>query len=164
MYTPRFKEKYQNEVLPALKEQFGFKSVMRVPRITKICLNQGLGKFGIADKKLIDAGVNLIESKRCHVALAQRVKAQGVVHHLAYHINVILVAGEFPHKHNGERILSLSHVAAPPVYVHGRTVGVGILSKCGHLLINSGLQGILEYLNGSGIGLAGRSQDVTEEI
>ena len=57
MYTPRYKEKYQNEVLPALKEQFGFKSVMRVPRITKICLNQGLGKFGIADKKLIDAGV-----------------------------------------------------------------------------------------------------------
>jgi large subunit ribosomal protein L5 len=57
MYTPRFKEKYQKEVLPALKEQFGFKSVMRVPRITKICLNQGLGKFGIADKKLIDAGV-----------------------------------------------------------------------------------------------------------
>ena len=57
MYTPRYKEKYQNEVLPALKEQFGFKSVMRVPKITKICLNQGLGKFGIADKKLIDAGV-----------------------------------------------------------------------------------------------------------
>ena len=44
--TPRYKEKYQKEVLPALKEQFGFKSVMRVPRITKICLNQGLGKFG----------------------------------------------------------------------------------------------------------------------
>ena len=57
MYTPRYKEKYFNEVLPALKEQFGFKSVMRVPRITKICLNQGLGKFGIADKKIIDAGV-----------------------------------------------------------------------------------------------------------
>ena len=57
MYTPRYKEKYTKEVLPALKEQFGFKSVMRIPKITKICLNQGLGKFGIADKKLIDAGV-----------------------------------------------------------------------------------------------------------
>ena len=55
--TPRYKEKYQKEVLPALQEQFGFKSVMRVPRITKICLNQVLGKFCIADKKLIDAGV-----------------------------------------------------------------------------------------------------------
>jgi large subunit ribosomal protein L5 len=58
MYTPRFKEKYNNEVVPAIMEQFGFKSVMRVPRLTKICLNQGLGKFGIADKKLIDVGVN----------------------------------------------------------------------------------------------------------
>ncbi|MDR2979601.1 MAG: 50S ribosomal protein L5 [Bacteroidales bacterium] len=57
MYTPRYKEKYDNEVMPALKEQFGFKSPMRVPKITKICLNQGLGKFGIADKKLIDTGV-----------------------------------------------------------------------------------------------------------
>ena len=58
MYTPRFKEKYKNEVIPAIKEQFGFKSVMRVPKLTKICLNQRLGKFGIADKKLIDVGVN----------------------------------------------------------------------------------------------------------
>jgi large subunit ribosomal protein L5 len=31
---------------------------MRVPKLTKICLNQGLGKFGIADKKLIDVGIN----------------------------------------------------------------------------------------------------------
>jgi len=58
MYTPRFKEKYQQEVIPAIKEQFGFQSVMRVPKLKKICLNQGLGKFGIADKKLIDVGVN----------------------------------------------------------------------------------------------------------
>jgi large subunit ribosomal protein L5 len=58
MYTPRFKEKYIKEVIPAIKEQFGFNSIMRVPKLTKICLNQGLGKFGIADKKLIDVGVN----------------------------------------------------------------------------------------------------------
>jgi large subunit ribosomal protein L5 len=58
MYTPRFKEKYTQEVIPAIKEQFGFQSVMRVPKLTKICLNQGLGKFGIADKKLIDSGMN----------------------------------------------------------------------------------------------------------
>ena len=57
MYVARSKEKYDKEVIPALKEQFGFKSVMRVPKITKICLNQGLGKFGIADKKLVDVGV-----------------------------------------------------------------------------------------------------------
>jgi large subunit ribosomal protein L5 len=58
MKTARFREKYEKEVTPALKEQFGFKSVMRVPKIQKICINQGLGKFGIADKKLIDAGIN----------------------------------------------------------------------------------------------------------
>jgi large subunit ribosomal protein L5 len=58
MYTPRFKEKYTKKVAPAILEQFGFKSVMRVPKLKKICLNQGLGKFGIADKKLIDVGVN----------------------------------------------------------------------------------------------------------
>ncbi|MDR1345151.1 MAG: 50S ribosomal protein L5 [Bacteroidales bacterium] len=58
METARFRQKYEQEVAPALKEQFGFKSVMRVPKIQKICINQGLGKFGIADKKLIDAGMN----------------------------------------------------------------------------------------------------------
>ena len=57
MYVPRIKEKYNKEIIPALKEQLGIKSVMRVPKITKICLNQGLGKFGIADKKQIEVGV-----------------------------------------------------------------------------------------------------------
>jgi large subunit ribosomal protein L5 len=58
MYTPRIKEQYNKEVVPAIMEQFGFKSIMRVPKLKKICLNQGLGKFGIADKKLIDVGIN----------------------------------------------------------------------------------------------------------
>jgi large subunit ribosomal protein L5 len=56
-YKPRLREKYEKEIIPALKEQFGFKSVMRVPKITKICLNQGLGG-ATADKKLIDTGIN----------------------------------------------------------------------------------------------------------
>ena len=56
--TVRFREKYDKEIIPALKEQLGIKSIMRVPKIKKICLNQGLGKYGIADKKLIDMGVN----------------------------------------------------------------------------------------------------------
>jgi len=56
-YKPRLREKYEKEILPALQEQFGFKSPMRVPKITKICLNQGLGK-ATADKKLIDAGIS----------------------------------------------------------------------------------------------------------
>ncbi|MDR0603376.1 MAG: 50S ribosomal protein L5 [Bacteroidales bacterium] len=56
-YKPRLREKYEKEILPTLKEQFGFTSVMRVPKITKICLNQGLGG-ATADKKLIDNGIN----------------------------------------------------------------------------------------------------------
>ena len=56
-YKPRLREKYEKEIVPALKEQFGFKSVMRVPKITKICLQQGLGA-ATADKKLIDTGIN----------------------------------------------------------------------------------------------------------
>jgi large subunit ribosomal protein L5 len=56
-YKPRLREKYEKEILFALKEQFGFKSIMRVPKITKICLNQGLGA-ATADKKLIDNGIN----------------------------------------------------------------------------------------------------------
>ena len=55
-YVPRLKEKYTTEIVPALVEQFQYKTVMQVPRLQKICLNQGLGA-GIADKKLIEFGV-----------------------------------------------------------------------------------------------------------
>lgn len=52
-YTPRFKEKYQNEVVPALMEQFQYGSIMQVPRLKKICINQGVGD-ATQDKKLVD--------------------------------------------------------------------------------------------------------------
>lgn len=55
-YVPRLREKYSNEIVPAMQKQFEFKSVMRVPKITKICLNQGIGA-ATADKKLIDIGI-----------------------------------------------------------------------------------------------------------
>jgi large subunit ribosomal protein L5 len=56
-YSPRLKEKYLNEVVPALTKQFEYKSPMQVPRINKICLNQGLG-IANTDKKFIDNGIN----------------------------------------------------------------------------------------------------------
>ena len=56
MYKPRLKEKYENVVIPAMKEKFSYKNVMQVPKITKICLNQGVGA-AVADKKLVDAAV-----------------------------------------------------------------------------------------------------------
>lgn len=56
-YSPRLKEKYLREVVPALTKQFGYKSPMQVPRINKICLNQGLG-IANTDKKFIDSGIS----------------------------------------------------------------------------------------------------------
>ena len=56
-YTPRLREKYSNEVVPALMAQFNYKSSMQVPKILKICINQGLG-IAITDKKFIDTGIN----------------------------------------------------------------------------------------------------------
>ena len=49
----RLKEIYNKEVVPALTKQFGYKSTMQVPRITKIVLNMGVGE-AIADKKILD--------------------------------------------------------------------------------------------------------------
>ncbi len=52
-YVPRLKTKYQQEVVPALMQQFSYSSVMQVPRLTKICVNQGIGD-ATGDKKMID--------------------------------------------------------------------------------------------------------------
>jgi len=56
MYTPRLKEKYNDEVVPSLKKEFGYKSPMQVPHLEKICINQGLGD-AVADKKIIETAV-----------------------------------------------------------------------------------------------------------
>ena len=42
-YTPRLQEKYRNEVVPALKEKFNYKSVMQVHKVEKIVISQGVG-------------------------------------------------------------------------------------------------------------------------
>jgi large subunit ribosomal protein L5 len=55
-YAPRLKGKYKNEIIPALKNRFQYKSIMQVPKITKICLNQGIGD-AVSDKKIVDACV-----------------------------------------------------------------------------------------------------------
>ena len=53
----RFQELYQNKIAGQLKEQFGYESVMQVPRITKITLNMGVSE-AVADKKVIDHAVS----------------------------------------------------------------------------------------------------------
>lgn len=56
MATPRLKKDYNDRIVAELKEKFSYKSVMQVPKITKIVLNQGLGQ-AVADKKLVDTGL-----------------------------------------------------------------------------------------------------------
>lgn len=55
MYRPALETKYKSEIVPALMKEFNYSSVMQVPRLKKIVLNQGLGQ-AIADKKLIEVG------------------------------------------------------------------------------------------------------------
>jgi len=52
-YSPRLKDQYKAEIIPALTEKFGYKTVMRVPKLQKIVISQGLGD-AVADKKIID--------------------------------------------------------------------------------------------------------------
>jgi large subunit ribosomal protein L5 len=52
-HIPTLKKKYQEEIIPSLKKEFDYSSVMQVPKLEKIVLNQGVGS-AIADKKLID--------------------------------------------------------------------------------------------------------------
>ena len=73
-YTPRLKEKYINEVVPALKDRLGYTNVMQVPKLNKICINQGVGQ-AVNDKKLIElAGEEMtkITGQKSVVALSKK--------------------------------------------------------------------------------------------
>ncbi len=56
MYIPALKTKYSDEIVPALMKEFSYKTIMQVPKLEKIVLNQGVGQ-AIADKKLLESGV-----------------------------------------------------------------------------------------------------------
>jgi len=73
MANPRLKEKYLKDVVPALKEKFQYKSIMQVPKITKIVVNKGIGA-AVADKKLVDIGVEELTTITGQKALATRSK------------------------------------------------------------------------------------------
>lgn len=53
MYKPRLAQKYREAVAPALMKQFSYKTVMQVPKLQKIVLNQGLGS-AVADKRMVE--------------------------------------------------------------------------------------------------------------
>jgi large subunit ribosomal protein L5 len=56
-YTPTYKTEYKERIVPALIKEFGYKSVMQVPKLDKIVINMGMGQ-AVADKKLIDVAVD----------------------------------------------------------------------------------------------------------
>jgi large subunit ribosomal protein L5 len=55
-YTPRLEKIYRENIVPKLMEKFKYGSVMEVPRITKVCVNQGVGDAS-QDKKLVDVAL-----------------------------------------------------------------------------------------------------------
>lgn len=74
MSSPRLKEKYLEEIVPALKAKFEYKTIMQVPRVTKIVVNKGIGA-AVADKKLVDVGVEeltLITGQRAVPTIAKK--------------------------------------------------------------------------------------------
>lgn len=57
MNTASLKQDYKERIVPALMTEFSYKSIMQVPKLEKIVLNQGLG-IAVADKKIIEVAVN----------------------------------------------------------------------------------------------------------
>ena len=73
MASPRLKEKYQKDIVPALKDKFKYSSVMQVPKLTKIAINKGIGA-AVADKKLVDIGVEELTQITGQLAVATKAK------------------------------------------------------------------------------------------
>jgi large subunit ribosomal protein L5 len=73
-YKPRLKERYEQELRPQLKDELGFRSTMRVPRVTKITLNMGVGEAKV-ETKLLDAAIEeltTIAGQRAQVRTARK--------------------------------------------------------------------------------------------
>ena len=73
-YIPRLKKKYINEVVPKLKDVLGLDNVMQVPKLNKICINQGVGQ-AVNDKKMIEVAndeITKITGQKSLVALSRK--------------------------------------------------------------------------------------------
>jgi len=73
MAIPRLKEKYNKEIVSSLKEKFQYKSIMQVPKVTKIVINRGIGA-AVADKKMVDIGVEELTQIAGQKAVATKSK------------------------------------------------------------------------------------------
>jgi large subunit ribosomal protein L5 len=56
-YTPNLKTRFTEVVVPAMQQKFAYENVMEIPKLQKICLNQGVGD-AVNDKKLIDNAID----------------------------------------------------------------------------------------------------------
>ena len=73
-YVPRLRTKYQEEVVPKLMEQFQYSSIMQVPKLVKICINQGVGQ-ATQDKKLVDTAqeqMTMIAGQKAVTTIARK--------------------------------------------------------------------------------------------
>ena len=69
----RLKEKYQQEVIPALRKEFGYKNVMAVPKIEKVVVNMGLGE-ATSNVKIVDTGADELARITGQKAVTRRSK------------------------------------------------------------------------------------------
>jgi large subunit ribosomal protein L5 len=77
-YSPRLKDQYDGEIRPQLKDDLGLKSIMQVPRLTKITLNMGVGEAK-NDAKQLDKAVEeltTIAGQRAQIRKARKSVAQ----------------------------------------------------------------------------------------
>lgn len=74
MEVPRLKEKYRADIVPAMREQFGYKSVMQVPKVTKVTLNMGVGAGTQDAKQMEEAATQLgqITGQKAQVRRARK--------------------------------------------------------------------------------------------
>lgn len=69
MYTPNLKKKFNDEIVASLMKEFKYSSIMQVPRLDKIVINQGIGQ-AVSDKKMVETAVNELSAITGQKAIA----------------------------------------------------------------------------------------------
>jgi large subunit ribosomal protein L5 len=71
--TPRLRDKYQKDVVPALQKEFGYKNINAVPKVTKVVVNMGLGE-ATQNAKVVDVGAEELSRITGQKAAVRRAK------------------------------------------------------------------------------------------
>src|SRR4029078_4716791 len=69
----RLKDKYQKDVIPALRKEFGYKNVMAVPKVEKVVVNMGRGE-ATSNVKIVDTGADELARITGQKAVTRRAK------------------------------------------------------------------------------------------